>query len=205
MAVAVSVLTPTIPERRGFLKECRASVRGQTFRSFEHLVEVDKKRKGCSYTLNRLAERAHGEWLFILADDDLMLPGCLDSHMAAAADDVDIVYAPPLVWGEAAEQFFMGPPNIPATALIRAGLWRDVGGYDERLGCTEDRNFFGRAASGLKCSPARFVRCDASPTWVYRFHGQNKSRLQPAVAPLPFASPGNITDPGTTLEVAHGR
>ena len=205
MAVAVSVLTPTIPERREFLKECRASVRAQTFRSFEHLVEVDKRRKGCAYTLNQLARRAHGEWLFILADDDLMLPGCLEAHMDASPQ-ADVVYGPPLVWGQDHKEFHRSPPGIPAVALIRADLWRRVEGYWEDLDHCEDRDFFAKAMT----KQARFVRIVDVPTWVYRFHGSNKSRPSQAEVtygpePLP-PNPDNITDPGTTLrEVAHGR
>jgi GT2 family glycosyltransferase len=147
------------------------SVEAQTFLRYEHLVLLDRGRAGCSATFNALASAARGEWLFILADDDLMLPGCLERHLDASAD-ADIVYAPPLVWGEDSAQFRMGPPGIPAVVLIRKEWWRKLGGYDERLGQQEDRNLFIRAEQ----RQARFVRVPDYPTWVYRFHGGNKSR-----------------------------
>jgi hypothetical protein len=138
---------------------------------WEHLTLLDTDRAGCSKAYNALAREAWAEWLFVIADDDLMLPGCLDHHLNHSAD-ADIVYAPPLVWGEQADQFLGAPPGIPAVALIRKAVWVDRGGYDENIGAQEDRVFFERAGA----AGARFVRVEGSPTWVYRFWGGNKSR-----------------------------
>lgn len=168
----VSVLTPSIPERAAMLEECKSSVEAQTYRSFEHLCLVDVERNGCSGTVNELAKRAQGDWLFILADDDLLLPDCLWKHVSLIAD-ADIVYGPPDVEGEDPAQFRGSPPNIPATALIRRSLWERVGGYDLRLPATEDRDFYERASR--RDIFARFRRVD-DITWIYRFHGDNKSR-----------------------------
>lgn len=171
----VSVLTPTILQRGRFLKECKASVASQTLDEVEHLVKLDHNRDGCSVTMNRLAAEATGEWFFPFADDDIMLPHCLELHYRAALEtDADIVYAPPLVWGEPHHGFRGRPPNIPAPALIRAELWRSLSGYREDVWEQEDRRLFEKAMM----AGARFVRADAHPTWVYRFHGGNKSRGQ---------------------------
>lgn len=172
------MVTPSIPERHELLVECVASVREQTLQTwqYEHLVLVDTEREGCSKTVNKAAAEARGDWIFLLADDDLLLPGCLKHHLAFS-EQADIVYSPPLVWGEDYPQFHGSPPTIPSTCLIRAELWRTLNGYDERLGATEDRNLYERAIERY----ARFVRADQQPTWVYRFHGRNKSR-QPASA-----------------------
>lgn len=166
----VSVLTPSLPERSGLLEECRRSVEAQTFREFEHHVEVDHDRVGCAVTMNQLADDADGDWLLPLADDDLLLPGCL-STLAAHTDEGDVIYSPPLVTGnEDRWWFFQEPPVIPAVALIRASLWRDLGGYDESLLHEEDRDLWVKALDAC----ARFVRID-EPTWVYRQHSGNKS------------------------------
>lgn len=166
----VSVLTPAIPERLGMLAECELSVKAQTFVDFEHLAAVDLDGEGCAVTINRLAERAAGEWLLPIADDDLLLPGCLAS-LLARQDDGDVIYAPPLVTGnEDRWWFFQAPPAIPSTALIRTSLWRDLGGYDESLNREEDRDLWVKALN----AGARFVRVD-EPCWVYRQHGGNKS------------------------------
>lgn len=167
---AVSVLTPTIPARARLLAECERSVKAQTFDNFEHRILVDADQEGCSRTMNKLANESCGKWLLPLADDDLLLPGCIETLLAHTAD-ADIVYAPPLVTGnEDRWWFFQAPPAIPSTALIRAELWDQLGGYDESVLREEDRGLWVKALD----VGARFVRVDA-PCWVYRQHGGNKS------------------------------
>jgi glycosyltransferase involved in cell wall biosynthesis len=170
--VRVSVLTPSVPERPRFLRECFRSVEAQTLPEYQrqHLVAIDEAHAGCAVTVNRLAVEAVGEWLFILADDDLMLPGCLEAHLAAAVD-ADVVYAPPLVWGADATAYRQGHPAIPSASLIRTALWRQLGGYNETLRREEDRDFYERAVE----AGARFVRVADEPTWVYRIHPGSKS------------------------------
>lgn len=166
----VSVLTPTIPERRSFLSECQRSVLAQTCKEWEHLIEADTDRQGCAVMMNKLAGEAQGTWLLPLADDDLLLPGCLAS-LLAREDEGDIIYSPPLVTGnEDRWWFFQAPPVIPSCALIRAELWHDLGGYNEALSREEDRDLWVKALE----DGARFVRVD-EPTWVYRLHSANKS------------------------------
>lgn len=173
----VSVLTPTVRGRERMLEECRLSVKCQTLSNFdfEHRVELDDRQAGCAVTMNRIADQADGEWLLPLADDDLLLPGCLET-LHNHASEGDIIYAPPLVTGnEDRWWFFQAPPVIPSCALIRASLWRDLGGYDERLTHEEDRALWVRALD----AGARFVRVD-EPCWVYRQHAGNKSFLKQA-------------------------
>lgn len=172
MTPIVSVLTPSLPERAGMLAECCRSVESQgPLRVWAHLIEIDEDGDGCAVVMNRLAARAQGEWLLPLADDDLILPGCIDT-LVAASDGADVVYAPPLVWGLADQWwFFQAPPAIPSFALVRADLWRELGGYDESLSREEDRDLWTRALA----AGARFVRADSAPTWVYRLHAGSKS------------------------------
>lgn len=162
----VSVLTPTIPSRAALLEECRLSVLVQTFGGWEHLVLLDSTRRGCSETMNELARKAQGEWLVPLADDDLILPGCLATLVAAAErTGADVVYAPPLVWNAPHRGFWQEPPCIPSFALVRKRLWDDLGGYDEDVVREEDRGLWTRALE----AGAKFERTDAGPCWVYRF------------------------------------
>ena len=166
----VSVLTPTIVERAAFLRECERSVEAQTVDCWEHIVELDEDHVGCAITMNRAASRAAGEWLLPLADDDLLLPGCLE-YLLAEKDAGDVIYAPPLVTGnEDRFWFFQAPPAIPSFALVRASLWRELGGYDETLRREEDRDLWIKALA----AGARFVRVN-EPAWVYRQHRGNKS------------------------------
>ncbi len=145
----------------------------QTYSGWEHLRLLDDERLGCAATMNALAERAQGEWLLPLADDDLLLPGCLEA-LVKHSKDAEIIYSPPLVWGLSPEQsrhFYEEPPRIPSFALIDQNLWRQLGGYDHEWNREEDRRFWIRALQ----LGARFVRADDEPTWIYRHHGGNKS------------------------------
>ncbi len=151
--------------------ECELSVQAQTWDGlYEHVVESDPESTGCAATMNRAAARAKGEWLLPLADDDLLLPGCLDSLYGRALDG-DIIYAPPcLNSNEDRAWFFQAPPVIPSFALIRHDLWNELGGYDESLMHEEDRDLWIKALA----AGARFVRV-YEPCWVYRQHTENKS------------------------------
>lgn len=166
----VSVVTPSIPERSHYLAECIKSVEAQTFTDHEHLIGIDRDHEGCSVTTNKLAAEARGEWLVIVADDDLLLPRCIQS-LLDHSDDADVVYSPPLVWGSDSKHFFQRPPYIPSFGLIHKELWDEIGGYRADAIREEDRKFWIEA---LRLG-AKFVRYDAEPTWVYRLHAGNKS------------------------------
>jgi GT2 family glycosyltransferase len=169
-AATVSVLTPTIEGREDFLVECMASVHAQIYPLAEHVVKLDDDLSGCATTMNRCATAADGDWYMPLADDDLLLPGCI-ATLVDCSEDADVIYAPPLVNGnEDRWWFFQAPPAIPSFGLIRRELWDNLGGYDETLAHEEDRDFWTRALD----AGARFVRVD-EPCWVYRQHANNKS------------------------------
>lgn len=166
----VSVLTPTIAKREQMLIECEASVAAQTHKPVDHIILRDELADGCAVTMNRCATFTTADWLLPLADDDLLLPGCVAS-LLAHSEDADVIYAPPLVTGnEDRWWFFQAPPAIPSFGLIRRTLWEDLGGYNETLQHEEDRDFWTRALD----AGARFVRVD-EPCWVYRQHDSNKS------------------------------
>ncbi len=167
----VSVITPTIPGREHFLAECKMSVVSQiSIAKIEHIVERDDEGDGNSVTTNRAAAKATGEWLIPLADDDLLLPGCV-AALLEHSGEADIIYAAPLVNGnEDRWWFFQAPPFIPSFALIPTELWHSLGGYDETLAHEEDRELWKKALD----AGATFLRID-DPCWVYRQHSSNKS------------------------------
>jgi glycosyltransferase involved in cell wall biosynthesis len=153
------------------LRECQLSVAAQTEPAevYEHLILVDDERKGCAWAMNQLAARARGYWLLPLADDDLILPGCLTALLNRSSEG-DIIYSPPFVSMNGDGHFWGVPPQIPSFALIRRDLWMSLGGYDESLIREEDRRLWTKALE----QGATFVRIP-EPLWVYRFHGGNKS------------------------------
>ena len=170
MRELVSVLTPTIRERRQMLEECELTVKFQTYQEVEHVIRADEHHDGCSVTINRCFAASKGDWVLPLADDDLLLPGGI-SALLHESEHADVVYAPPLVTGnEDRWWFFQEPPAIPSTALIRRSLWAELGGYDESLNHEEDRDMWTKALE----QGARFARVD-EPVWIYRQHAQNKS------------------------------
>lgn len=170
--MSVAVLITSIPERAHLLKECMASVRSQTLPPDEVHVNVDDDHLGCAVSANKLVKLAKSEWIVPFADDDLLLPGCLETLMPVARRNPDaVVYAPPLVWGQPQEWFTQAPPCIPSFCVMPRAMWWELGGYDEGCSREEDRKMWIRAmAAGVE-----FIRVDHTPTWVYRHHGGNKS------------------------------
>jgi len=172
--VSVTVLTASLPERRGLFKDLAASMAGQTLPPVRWLVEWDYAKDGPVAVYNRLAAQVQTEWLFRIDDDDILELDHFDTLKPYMTDDVDIVYSwcrvdGIRVHGNAFAVEFDGERlakenHIPATALIRTDLWRKLGGY-RNPGWTphEDWDFWRRAYE----AGARF-RCVPIVTWTYR-------------------------------------
>lgn len=182
MSPRISVITAALPSRLALLHSCISSVTNQTYEPVEHLVGVDHQRAGTGSVKSRLVLAAQGDWIATLDDDDVLLPNHL-ATLASYATDADIVYSYCRVEGRDgwnpnrpfdAEALRVGN-FIPATALIRRSLLVQVGGWRDSADCPhgwEDWDLW------LRCldAGARFV-CAPSVTWVYRFHGRNKTFL----------------------------
>ncbi len=170
-----AVLTATLPERSLLLEECKASVSSQTV-PCTHLVGVDEKREGPSEIRNRLAADSPADWLLPLDDDDLLDPDFLEV-LSPHLDGADVVYGWCRVEGKddwSPNRLFRPDPLlsynfIPVTALIRAELWRDVGGF--RTERVEDWRFWQRCLA----AGARF-RCVDEILWTYRIGVSESSR-----------------------------
>lgn len=172
----IAVITTSIPGREDMLAECVESVQAQTLPAAEHWIGWDldlSERNGA--IIDRLARQTDCEWIAALADDDLFLPHHLET-LAAHSDDADVVYS----WCEVQGRGTWSPNtnevpsnlHIPATALYRKSVWEKCGGWDHRAKRAEDFLFWNKA-SGLG---ARF-KLVREVTWIYRFHGKNKSLL----------------------------
>lgn len=85
MAVDVTVITPTVPERAIFLGECIASVFSQTVTPVSHLIGMDLSRRGPAMVRSDLIAAATTHWVAFLDDDDLLDPDHLEVLVAASA------------------------------------------------------------------------------------------------------------------------
>jgi hypothetical protein len=188
--VGITVITPSIPERRRLLGEAMKSVQVQTSPVEAHLIRVQQPPAGVlspvhlATQLNALLAAVDTEWVAPLGDDDLYLPDHVEKIQPHLEQDVDVVYswprdeyehnridvsdwAPSQVARKLEERNF-----IRTTITIRAELVRRVGGWareyrDGKFGETgaawEDWDLLIRLAR----AGARF-RCVPSETWVYR-------------------------------------
>ncbi len=177
----ITVITPTLASREGYLQECMDSVSKQTMPPLVHLVGLDSKQEGDAVMRNRLLSMATTDWIATLDDDDLMLPDHLEALVRAAnAWDADIVYPncrlvelqgdgswAPLSRYWKVHEFDLEEVRksnyIPITALIRRQLLVDLGGF--RSMAHEDKDLWVRA--GEKGARFRFV---PKVTWIYRWH-----------------------------------
>lgn len=171
----IAVLTTAVPERLNLLRECCASVRNQTLQPVAHLIGLDYAHEGNIRNLNGLARHADEldcDWLMPLADDDLLYPHHLQT-LAEASDSADVVYS----WCKVVGRNGWSPNRhfnpdalldgnyIPATALIRTDLARELGWWrEDATHGFEDWDFW---KSALKIE-ARF-HCVPEVTWIYRF------------------------------------
>ena len=170
-----AVLTATLPERELLLEECRRSVAAQTV-ACTHLVGVDEKREGPSEIRNRLAASSPADWFLPLDDDDLLDPHYLELCLPHL-DSADVVYPWCRIEGKddwTPNRLFRPDPLlsynfIPVTALVRAELWRDVGGM--RTEPVEDWRFWQRCLG----AGARFKVIDEIG-WTYRIGAATTSR-----------------------------
>src|SRR5258708_1108738 len=178
----VSVIIPT-HNRPEMLAEALASVRAQTFADYEIIVvsngESDDMRRasrgaasGCVYlevdrgnvsaARNFGVERAKGEWIAILDDDDVWPPNKLERQVAEAKrtgadmivgdflefnpDGREIIVLPRVREGwsyvKALNHYRWGAAT--GATLIRRRIFDEIGGFDTRLRYSEDNDLWRR-------------------------------------------------------------
>lgn len=153
--LTVAVVIPTIPGREAMLERALESVRAQTRRPDQVVVERDSLRTGADQARNRALERVTTDVIAWLDDDDHLLPNHLKACMRVMEQSPwkpDLVYpAPSVVGGEDPTAVSVqgrwtlpwgvrfGPEQeahlrrfgsfIPMTHVVRTALVRQIGGF----------------------------------------------------------------------------
>jgi glycosyltransferase involved in cell wall biosynthesis len=181
-APLVSVVIPT-HNRSHFLAQAIDSVRAQTFTDYEIIVvsngESDENRRAsqtvahdCIYlsladsnlsvARNAGIERARGEWIAFLDDDDLWLPNKLERQIAEIEqvnpdmiagdyveffpDGSEIIRRPRLIEGwtyvEALNYLYWWA--APSATMVRKRVFEQIGGFDPLLRYGEDGDMWRR-------------------------------------------------------------
>jgi len=180
----ISVVIPT-HNRPVLLAEALASVRAQTFRNYEVIVvsngETDDMGRasreaavGCVYleldhgnvsvARNAGIDRARGEWIAFLDDDDLWLPTKLERQVAEAqrtgadmiacdfvevySDGREIIRRPRLFkgWSYVKALSHQCWQAAPSGVMVRKRVFDKVGGFDPNQRCCEDNDVWRRVS-----------------------------------------------------------
>jgi glycosyltransferase involved in cell wall biosynthesis len=163
-SLTVAVVIPTIPGREAMLDRALASVRAQTRKPDQVIVERDSLRTGADQARNRALERVTADVVAWLDDDDQFLSGHIKACMRVlenSPEKPDLVYPTPAVVGgtdptavSVQGQWVMpwgvrfGPEQeahlrrfgsfIPMTHLVKTEMVRLIGGFRPGLGVTTE-------------------------------------------------------------------
>jgi hypothetical protein len=170
--IDLTVVTPTLPERRPMLHELRQCIARQTVKPRRWVVKTDWSRIGPSKIVNDLVADCDTEWVFRCDDDDLFDSNHFEVLSDELTDDYDVVYTWPRVdppgWiGETGLQMvgtadFLRQHNfIASAAAVRRSLWLELGGYRDVH--NEDHDLWVRCLD----AGARFCLIP-TVTWTYR-------------------------------------
>lgn len=159
----------------------------------EHRIEVVELPKGRGYAYghrNVALERATGEVILWLADDDLLLPEHVERLEARWDEgDVDIVTTPAAIvhpddrlewigrdWGvpffrDWVRERNTNNTNVMASVAVRTALLRDVGGWDDAIDRAADWDLWRRALD----AGARAVMLDDPTVLHFRATGRDQA------------------------------
>lgn len=152
-----AILIATIPGREEMLQAALDSVKAQTRQPDQIHVERDPFRTGAASTRNRGLKHITTDYVFLLDDDDVLLPCHVEALMEVVEmdDTLDVVYPVPefvghsprsirlllngrwvppwgIPWTEQHRQHMIARNNfIPVTNVVKTASMRRVGGFPE--------------------------------------------------------------------------
>ena len=169
---------------RKWLNEARQSYHNQEFSGRSELIEICKNQSTAE-NLNDGFKRARGKYVKYLCDDDMLLPGCLQSlYDHAEQTNADVVCAGALNHnieiGQATEYFSKIPKTVSelaeqntihgGTTLFKRSALIAVNYLDESLPYGEEYDLYLRlAVAGFKFSELNKI------VYYYRIHNEMKS------------------------------
>ncbi len=177
----VTVITPTIPERKDVLAECINSVKGQTVAPAAHYIGLDASRKGPSTVRNELIEKTKTKWLCFLDDDDILYPNHFEVlyENIMGQDKYDLIWT----WCDTVGRENFNPNSrfdanrlrqgnyIPITVLVKTDLVKEVGCFDTEARLEDWDLWIKLLNNGAVFHNIPII------TWQYRFVGNNRTFL----------------------------
>lgn len=160
----ISILTPSIKGREWFLERNQTSIAWQTYPHVEHVL-VTEEGIGPMPAFQLCLDRARGEFVMPVSDDDWLAPHALET-LRPYLDDYDLVFGRTLIVSPGNDRLVSG----------HAAIWRksltEERGYNLRFKHAGDTELYGR----LIQQGVSFGYCP-EPLYVFTEHSTHNSHI----------------------------
>lgn len=180
------IVTVIIPYRddRGFLKEAIDSVLNQDYNGEIQLI-LSQSNNGLGFNINRGLKLAKGEFIKLLADDDVLTKNCISDGVNKLRQGFDFIHSNAYTWYYDSDNRMIFKPRLTnpgikdmvlkneihgGTTMYRADIFKNIGKFDETLFTGEEYDFNMSLLNG----GAKLGYLD-KVTMYYRRHGKQKS------------------------------
>ncbi len=175
------------------LSICKAWIEKNSRRFIRVKLLTLEKNRGISANCNSGVDDAKGEWIKLIAGDDILLPNCIEDNICFIKnnDQIEVLFSGVEFFGDSTlRDLEMDKGSIPAffqksalqqfellliknrvlapSAFLKKQIINELGGYDERIKNLEDRPFW------IKATKAGFKLNYMPITTVkYRVHSES--------------------------------